>query len=62
MVLAHRDNRARLRSFLAFARVHNKANLVADGKFVEAVVDDGVAMEVDFLAIGGGDKTVIFLG
>ena len=51
-----------MRSFLAFARVHNKANLVADGKFVEAVVDDGVAMEVDFLAIGGGDETVIFLG
>lgn len=51
MVLSDRNDRARLRSFFTFARVHGKAHLVSHGQSVEAFVGDGVPVEVDFHAV-----------
>ncbi len=61
-MLPNRDHGARLRSLFALAGMSKVADLIADAQLIKALAHDAVAMHVDLLAIGCGDKTVTFFG
>ena len=62
MVLSDRNDRARLRPLLAFARMHGETHLISHRELVEALVGNRIAMEVDFRTIARIDEAITLLG
>jgi hypothetical protein len=60
-MLADRNDRARLRLLLAFARVSRESNLVSDSQSLEALMGEGISMEVDLRAIACIDEAILLL-
>ena len=57
-----RYHRARLGTLLAFLRIDNITDAVADLQPVEAAVDDGVAMDIHLLAFVGLQEGIVAFG
>jgi vacuolar iron transporter family protein len=62
MVLSDRNDGARLRALLAFARMHGETHLISRRELVEALVGNRIAMEVDFRTIARIDEPIALLG
>ena len=62
MVLSDRNDRARLRPLLAFARVDGETHLISHRELVEDLAGNCIAMEVDFRTIARIDEAIALLG
>jgi hypothetical protein len=61
-MLSDRNDREGLRPFLAFAFVDGETHLVSHSEFVEALVCDCIAMEVDIRTITSLDEAIVLFG
>ena len=61
MMLSERNYGARLRALRALRMLCDKAHLVPHRELVEAAIRDAVAVEIEFVAIGGQNEPAILL-
>jgi len=61
-MLSDGNDGARLRPFIPFAWVHGETHLVSHNEFVETVVWNRIAMEVNFRAIALVEEPIILIG
>ena len=62
VMLAERDDGARLRALGALGVLCNKTHLIAHPELVEPAIGDAVTVEIDLIAVGAQNEAAILLG